>query len=504
VNILIADDEFYARKALAQIIRDWDSDSHVIEVQNGQEALSVLSTNPIDVVFTDIRMPLLDGLQLSALINEHYPQTSNVIISGYDDFKYAQEAIVYNVKQYILKPLEKKEIISILTEEKSKSNERAIQLKVNKIYSMLHEEDVNSIDENKSIKLPPIHSYRTVVLQTMKYDKFDLIDEMTAEVLSGYPFIYYHLKELRHSHMSIILIAASEQSAADKLWLMGSICDQIYKKVVEVSDDKLSIGISRVHTHLEELSSTYRDAKSALLLRLFHEDIDVYDYTDMKNKGQMHSNLLHDCIHPLYNKVIHNEVKEANLIIAEMMKIIVELQLPVHILNDTCYKLIAIFNAVIESINHKSNESRPYLEPIDLLDYHSPEQIVDFLNDVLVDLSTLIEMTKPQGDRVDELKAYVERNYSLNIKLEELAKNVYYADVSYLSKQFKKRYGISFSQYVIAVRLNHAQRLLEFSPSLSISEIASAVGFNDYSYFIQMYRKHFGATPGMHKRSHKQ
>lgn len=499
MNILIADDEFYARKALIQIIQDWSSSLSVFEAQNGKEAQAMLEKKPIDLVFTDIRMPMLDGLQLSALIFADYPQVTNVIVSGFDDFKYAQEAIIYNVKKYLLKPVEKNEVYTILEQERKKLISRSNLQICEKIRFILHKEP-DSADSHR-IELPQAHSYATIVLQTMENAGFPLLTDIVSEVLSGHAFVYYHLEEKRTPNMSIVLIVAPDQLTAEKFWLKTGLFHQIAKKYSEKTGDTLTVGISRIHQQYAALAESFREAKSALLYRLIRSQC-VFDSEALSLIGRSQPSMADDLLHPLYQKVLNNQMPESAAIIESVFRRIVELKLSVRTLNDISYKVISIMNSAIESFQ-EPEDRMSYLEPIDLLHFHTMEQLIGYFHNVLSEIGRRVGVAAPKTDKIDELKAYIEEHYQETIKLEEIAKRLYYADTSYLSKQFKRRYGTSFSQYLISVRLRHAKEMVtECGDTLSIAEIARAVGFNDYSYFIQMYKKHYGDTPGNHKKGH--
>lgn len=114
MRILVVDDEYFSRKALVQIVQDWNPQAHVYEAEDGQEAIEQLHNVNPHLVLSDIRMPILDGIGLAAYIHEHHEDTINIIISGYDDFKYAQQAIRYKVEHYLLKPVDKEHIWSLL------------------------------------------------------------------------------------------------------------------------------------------------------------------------------------------------------------------------------------------------------------------------------------------------------------------------------------------------------------------------------------------------------
>jgi two-component system response regulator YesN len=114
-NILLVDDEPIIRKGLAKIIRKHGSDiGDIRTAENGAEALKLLETYRPHFLFTDIRMPKMDGLELCRIVAETHPHIQSVIITGYDDFEYARRSILYGVKDYVLKPVTKRNLEDVL------------------------------------------------------------------------------------------------------------------------------------------------------------------------------------------------------------------------------------------------------------------------------------------------------------------------------------------------------------------------------------------------------
>ena len=114
-RIMLVDDEEEVRKAIIRKM-DWESLGFMVvgDAENGEDALEKLEQLEPDVVITDIRMPYVDGLTLTARIREKYPSMKILIFSGYDDFEYAKQAIKLNVTEYILKPVNGEELAVIL------------------------------------------------------------------------------------------------------------------------------------------------------------------------------------------------------------------------------------------------------------------------------------------------------------------------------------------------------------------------------------------------------
>lgn len=111
-RILVVDDEPMVLRGISLILEQSYLDiDEILSAENGIEALFSIEKNRPDLVLTDIRMPKMDGMELTRLISEQYPEVSVIIISGYDDFEYARKAIQYGVKDYILKPVQREELV---------------------------------------------------------------------------------------------------------------------------------------------------------------------------------------------------------------------------------------------------------------------------------------------------------------------------------------------------------------------------------------------------------
>lgn len=125
MNVLVADDEYYARKAIVKMLGDLDLDITVLgDVETGKEAAAYIETHKnVDLVITDIRMPEMDGLQLAEMIFKNRQNIAVILTTGYADFSYAKQAIRYQVKDYITKPINRDElknaVVKVLKEKQA-------------------------------------------------------------------------------------------------------------------------------------------------------------------------------------------------------------------------------------------------------------------------------------------------------------------------------------------------------------------------------------------------
>jgi two-component system response regulator YesN len=497
MHILVVDDEYYARKALMQMIQDWNPAVIVDEAEDGQEALDKLAQDSYELVFSDIRMPRLDGIHLAAAIYEHYPLVLNVIVSGYDDFQYAQKAIHYKVQDYLLKPVEREAIFALLQQMQVRLELAAQANLKEQLASLFYEEQSEEV--KRKLNLPPLGAYWTAVLQAASADE-ELLAKLVNEAMREGEGAHWFFRDRRYANMFIVLVASVSQTLGDGSRLKAVLEPIIEPYAEETKGAQISIGISDFHTDQADLTKSYKEAKYALLYRLFTGSSRVYLYEQVARNNGYSLEMLEALLLPLYNKIVKNQAKEATDILSQLIHLVIDMKLSVYTFHDTCSRIIVILNSIIETMNLRSPVSEPYLEPMDLYEYEDSSEVIGYLSERLIVITAKLKQAQSKQDIIEQIKQHVEQNYSHNIVLDDMAKTMFYTDASYLSRLFKKKHGTSFSNFLISVRMNNARSLLETSQNLSIAEVASAVGFNDYSYFIQMYKKFYGETPGRSKR----
>ena len=109
LTILIVDDEKLERKGIQFLLKREKEEFRILEASNGKDALGILASNQVDLLFSDVKMPYMNGLELTSAARELYPDLEIVIFSGYNDFSYAREALRYGVVDYVLKPVDPEE-----------------------------------------------------------------------------------------------------------------------------------------------------------------------------------------------------------------------------------------------------------------------------------------------------------------------------------------------------------------------------------------------------------
>ena len=241
-TVLIVEDEKLIRQGIRTIVqRSGVPVQNFMECNNGQLALEILENQPVDVMFTDIRMPKMDGIELVEAMQklEHKPLT--VAISGYDDFSYAVQMMRMGVREYILKPIEREQITAILKkfeeelEEKRQTAQQAMEIGCQQLKYLILNENVTQQEIHAVTKL----FERRLLDQEYVVCCCERTEE-GAEKSSN----YLSLGEIEENDVYIV-------SRENKEFLLKNELRDAYA------------GVSRAHCGVAELRTAYREAKSA-------------------------------------------------------------------------------------------------------------------------------------------------------------------------------------------------------------------------------------------------
>ena len=137
MKILVVDDEKFIRQGIKYMLEEDIKDIQVIVANNGFEALDRMLNHNVDIIITDIKMPIMDGITLISEIRKKYADVPIFVLSGFNEFEYARKCIEYKIEKYILKPVEKEEMIRLVNETIDKLKIEKKEEKKSLLYSLL-------------------------------------------------------------------------------------------------------------------------------------------------------------------------------------------------------------------------------------------------------------------------------------------------------------------------------------------------------------------------------
>ena len=314
-RVVLADDEPEVLRSIQRTL-DWEKYgfSVVGAFLNGLDVLEFLENHDVDIVFTDIRMPFMDGIELMHKIKEKYPYIKLVIISGYDDFQYAKEALIHGVLDYILKPINAREMSEVLQKVKDKMDteleeKQSIQ-KLRNLYlenqpiirgkfpepagTWKYQGKSTSGRKKKTglIRMGEYKYWATALAQIYQIEQKDHGETMDSQLASIYirnlirnsisDDIYY--EAFYNPLGECILFGMNEPEEMEKILLKLNDIAKESKRVMKI---KAAIGVGKIKDELIKVKESFEEAKEALSYRKMSQDGDVIYMEDIDKSEQV-------------------------------------------------------------------------------------------------------------------------------------------------------------------------------------------------------------------------
>ncbi|MCR5665689.1 MAG: response regulator [Eubacterium sp.] len=529
-KLMLLDDEAIVLQGIQKV---FDLPKHGYEVvgayQDGTRALEELAKKQPDLVITDIKMPKMTGIEFVTEAKKILPNAEYVILSGYGDFVFAQEALKLGVADYLLKPIEKDAFGKMLDKmhEKiaQKHDEMDYAYSVNswiqtnkeelknrffislaednvldeKLYQMLKVDLKMDVDETPFIMIK-LETYHMEFQSDYLSEMGELVSKVTEE-LSQYGRIEQFLLD-----ESIALLVYPDEEHEEMIGDMPRVVHELYqpleKSMQKLIDEHKKVGIhlvagiSKIHKGLRNIFV----ARNECIKAIFLQEANLQDTID--SKEQVYASETHipyDKIEELFRETLVSATEDR---IAQVIDDIYNeiKKRPANVMRDTmCTTTFLILLRIYQQ--QIRIESRPDIVQIGLLDLQQLQQTYPTLEDqkrITFELSKTLAIAMNSNHGMTSNKiiadalAYMEEHYKENLSLQHVADAIGISK-NYLSNLFKKELDITFVNYLTGLRIEKAKGLLK-EGNLKMYEVAEAVGYNDYAYFSQIFKKHTGVT----------
>ena len=495
LKVLIVDDEFLVRVGLESTI-PWNENGFQVvgTARNGKEAVSIFETSDPDILITDIRMPIIGGLELIERLKARKPSLIAIILSHYDDFNYAQEALKLGANDYVLKSeLSPDNLLNILfkhTKNNGSADTKAVlPQKTNQIYSdFICEHDIKRIKNSlpKYSLEAPLAAF--IVKLFPKTSEDSRQQNVSGNYIKSFDKISSNLlsKEFKHSAFlndrnEVLYIFEIEPDNNNHFESLKEYSKLIKNNVLQYLDIDILIGISTINA-AKELRSIISEAKKAIDSAFF-EQSGIAIFSSAIPRNAPHPTLDTELLTQHISS--GNEVEAA----AYLNKFFRSLQNSKNIsyLRSTYLNLIDL----AKSISGQNTEGNTVDTYTDFDQFSNFEAVDTYILNLFMKLCK-ISMNKSEHYSYTIAKCikYVEENYSQNISLSDLAEHTQKSK-SYLSTLFKQEVNVNFSTFLIDFRIEKAKQLLRES-DCRIYEIAETVGFNNPYYFSKVFKETTG------------
>lgn len=529
-SVMIVDDEPIIRMGLKKTVK-WEEHGFrvVCECRDGEEALNQLEEEKIDFIITDIKMHKISGLELLKEIRKRELDIPVLLLSGYDEFGYAQEGLRFGAFDYILKPLDQEKLENILDnvyKKLSTTEKKNYEFNINKsisrekvLYDLLRGKNLMVMEQYiLQYNLPLIENKVQVAIveineivinseELIENDERDYLEKSVIDIIDT------EMKSSKINHYCIIdgelgkkfIIAQTdleiESSEFDNLFVES--LNSILKKSNEELDIVLNIGVGNVYNQLLALHKSYLNAKEAL----------KYKYVLGTNK-LIHINGLAELRHEKFMYPIEKEKALITSILSvdeNSLKLLKELIKEIsEIVNFDVFKINITITQLINNIYSNVLKKYSFLEKV--------YDLSKIMNVGFLGVETLEDIEKRLVENIAELLTFIKEynlnksdnivqkacEYVLNHVEEEITLSSIssYLNISknYFCSIFKQETGENFLEYLTKAKINRAKILLK-RHDCRVYEVSYLLGYKETAYFSKLFKKFTGYTPAEYKKS---
>lgn len=531
IKVFLVEDEMVIRRGIKNSI-DWEKEGYIFcgEASDGELAYPMIIKEKPDILITDIRMPFMDGLELCKLVKKELPNIKILILSGYDEFDYAKEAIRLGVTEYLLKPISSGKLLEALNGvsesiRREKEDKDLVRKYMEEMRENTEHEKQKFFEQMIAGNLSMADALETgkkyeMSLSAGMYNlllfRFTLGEEnrKSGELLGEAEYAIEKLTERLEyvfefqrgvEGWAFLLMADNEEQMSERVKELSKDLEEIMKNYSTIA---YFGGIGQPVARLRELEESFREAERALAARFTMElnriisvddirmaqNVDTLDDIEITSFGEIEKT--RTMLEKFLNNGVEDEIDEfvdvyINELPEENLKSVLMRQ---YIIMDA-YIVMMSFCEKIEGIEGKmqaqSEELKNSMKTIQTL-----EEIKNYIRMLLKKIigvrdtisgrrySDIIEIAKDQIR-----KTYMSDEISLNTIAAEVGMSP-----SYFSSIFSKEMGKTFVEYLTEIRMDRAKELLMCS-SMKTSEIGYEVGYKDPHYFSYVFKKTQNCTP---------
>ena len=517
-KVLIVDDERIIREGIGNSI-DWENYGFSLcgMAENGIAAYENIVHDVPDVVITDIKMPGMDGLELISKVHSEYPQIIFIILSGYGEFEFANRAMKYGVKYYLLKPCDEDEIIKIIKkiaiekkeEEKKDKFLTDINENLKKVLPQVGEQflrdfimgvNYSKLELEYFLRLFDINEtkFKLIVLK-MENDinavnTRDVIDKFALKNISydilGQSTVY--LSTIVDNNILLLIKSIDLAILTDLLSKIKDTFNKYFK-------NDICIGVSNENS-FESIQKMYLEVQECLKCEFYLGDNKI-----ITEKVIEFNNSRENLNDSTYNEIIAVSVKTGNIEslnsqLDSFFHIIYQEKLEIEMAKNYC---IEIFLIILRQGDSKEVSS--YTKGLyEIQDKSTLKQISVYIKDIANQIAkkNYENNTENYGAIISTVINCVNNNIqNYELSLTWIAKTVLFINENYLGKLFYKHTNEKFSRYVVRLRMEKAKELINSKKDYKIYEITERIGLGDNTqYFSQVFKKYTGYTPSEYRK----
>lgn len=525
IRLMIVDDEPIIREGMMTII-DWESLGVIVvgTVGNGRDGLARAMVEKPDIVITDIRMPVVDGIKFSEELHAKLPKTRIVFLTGYNDFEYTRHAVRIGAADYLLKPVNTEELTGLIkklvneiireSREFENRSQRAVLLKENLPLMRsrcIHDfmwgktEEKRFLERAGFLGIPLMEENLRIVIFCIDY-YFQLLanGEREADLLK---YALSNVAEELMGRLGNICVCDEGEARLMVLLSSGEDTKEVARSAREVQfylrkhyGLSVSVGIGKLVSEWGDLKLSYQNADEALEGRMKQGSSQII--AREKSHGSLREEKifitaeeeaeLKNAVTLLDRRKIYDTLEEI------FQKYVMEQEVGRKAVEQFCMYLVLIAMREVQRFQLAPEQvlGKNYYFYEEVSKYVTADDLEMWLKDIYSSVLQAVEdrrNSKYKGIVTNGI-AYAQDHVSESIQVADVAKAVYVTP-NYFSKIFKEETGENFTDWLNKFRIEMAKKRMEKEPETKIYTIAEECGFSDYKYFAFIFKKYTGYTP---------
>lgn len=518
VQILLVDDEPFIVQGLKAMIELGSGNCEVVgEAANGKEALEFLKHRDVDLIIADIQMPVMSGLELLEKIrDEKISDAYFVILSGYSDFQYAQQALRYKCMDYVLKPVKQEELERIIRQVESLNRKREEQeareqyweqaLFAESIDAALYgEADAKTLQYLES-HLPFSGNFRYVEFENREMSneerEYRILYEACQRVAGDMWKECFVRERSRDNGVFRVGMIFPEEMAEREQKTEQEFLQEFLKRL-ETEEQVFAVAFAGCRAkRLEELAETRRTAETVRSMSIFREPSSVLWYEEEQEKYHSENVVLcKEILDALIRAAEENQgdqiAQKSEELYVRMRSAGMDRQMMDMNLN---YLLFGLVHLAVSQNAEVSREEVFSMVRENGFDFHAMRGNQENLEKFVREYAEYLVRIRKKSSRgvLADVEKEISERYAENLTLKEMS-GKFFVNSAYLGQLFKKKHGISFKEYLNNYRIEQAAELL-LRTDMKIYEIAEKVGYHDLDYFINRFISAKGCTPSRFRK----
>jgi two-component system, response regulator YesN len=526
IRIMIVDDEKIVIDALSFIMKNNFQDAQVVATaRSGREAIEMVENLVPDIIFMDIRMPGINGIEAIREIKSRHKDILCIILSAFEQFEFAKEAVNLGVLEYLLKPVNKMKVIEVVqravdiieSQRKKRQKELGMKEKFENLVPVLESGFIYSIttlEDNREelvnylniLDIKEDGGY--IITLELSQEESHSGNEGKLKYTSESQNIHTIIKDMAHSisrcvvgpmmlnRVVIFVPKHGDLEEGPQGEASVAFAKILINKLSRKSNYKFKIGVGALCDNFQQLHNSYEESLEALRSL---KNPGIMKYRDIKVAKGENTTYPFDKEKVLLQKLSLGEVEEsieAFRYIFQWLSKEYEDQ-PIKIKNKLLELMFLVNSRLWEyDISSKANEVGLFEEMLVIEDMG---ELKLWCKKTIENISSEINYHRYSkvGDIIKVAKEYIERNYHKAITLEDIASEVNVSS-QYLSRLFKAEMKENFIDYLTDIRIEKAKNLLA-TGALTIKEICYKIGYSDPNYFSRIFKKRVGIPPTEYK-----